>query len=204
MDTKLRVGLLLDLELVPAWVVAALERMARSNHTELALVVLNLSHSTRSSIGQASGRNFVPWMYRLFNAIDEKLFLHCPNALAQVDSSKIFSPAPTITVAPIVENGKEYFSEADVKKIKSSHLDILVKMGFGKLHGEILSAATHGMWTYRWGDPRMIEDGLIGFAGGGGWPETGASLQQLGANAQSNMTLFESWFFTYPYSPARN
>ena len=205
MTAKLRVGLLLDSVFLPAWAFTAIERMTRSNHAELALVVLNQPQLASGSAGRAFERNSLPWLYRVFNAIDEKLFLRGPNALEQVDTSEIFSQVPVMNVAPIDKNREQHFSASDVEKIKSYKLDVLVKMGFGNLHGDVLSAAVHGIWTYRWGDSRKIEDGLTGFwEVVRGWPETGASLQQLGAGAESDETLFESWFFTYPYSPARN
>ena len=78
-------------------------------------------------------------------------------------------------------------------------------MGFGELHGDVLSAAVYGIWTNRWGDSCKIEDGLTGFwEVVRGWPETGASLRSFRASAESGATLFKSWLFTYPYSPARN
>lgn len=201
MTAKLRIGLLLDSLALPAWAFTAIERMIRSNHAELALVVLNQPQLVSGS----AGRNPLPWLYRVFNTVDEKIFLRGPNALEQMDTSEIFSQVPVINVAPIGENGKQRFSVSDVGKIKSYQLDILVKMGFGRLHGDVVSAATHGIWTYRWGDSCKIDDGLTGFwEVVRGWPETGASLQHLGASAESDETLFESWFFTYPYSPARN
>jgi|WetSurMetagenome_2_1015567.scaffolds.fasta_scaffold46126_2 hypothetical protein len=205
MTAKLRIGLLLDSVSLPAWAFTAVERMIRSTHVELALVALNQPQSTSGSAGQELQRNSLPWLYRVFNTIDEKLFLRGPNALKQVDTSEIFSQVPVMNVTPIDENEEQHFSASDVGKIKSYKLDVLVKMGFGKLHGDVLSAAAHGIWTYRWGDSRKIEDGLTGFwEVVRGWPETGASLQHLGASAESDVTLFESWFFTYPYSPARN
>ncbi len=189
MTAKLRIGLLLDSVSLPAWAFTAIERMIRSNHAELALVVLNQPQLASGSAGRALERNSLPWLYRVFNTIDEKLFLRGPNALEQVDTSEIFSQVPVMNVAPIDKNREQHFSASDVEKIKSYKLDVLVKMGFGKLHGDVLSAAAHGIWTYRWGDSRKIEDGLTGFwEVVRGWPETGASLQHLGASAESDVT----------------
>jgi hypothetical protein len=110
-----------------------------------------------------------------------------------------------LEVKPFEVDDAQLFSASDVEQIKSHRIDILFKLGFGKLQGEVLSATRHGVWMYRWGDRRKIEDGLTGFwEVAERWPETGAALQQLGADSECNRTLFESWFFTYPYSPARS
>lgn len=207
MYTRLRVGLLLDTVSLPAWAFTAIERMVRSKHAELVLIVLNQSGPKASSTLPVRRQDLDHWLYHIFNAIDEKLFLRDPNALTQVDTSGIFSNVPVYEVKPIDEKrkGEQHFSDSDIEKIKSYQPDILVKMGFGKLHGNILSAATYGVWEYRWGDPRKIEAGLTGFwEAVEMWPETGAALVRLGVQAEHTQTLFETWLFTYPYSPARS
>ncbi len=205
MDTKLRVGFLLDSFFLPAWEFTAVERMARSNDAEFVLVIINRSRSDGGASKRAFWKYSASWLYQVFNMIDQKILLRSDNALVQVDASENFLHVPVIDVTPIGGNNEQLFSASDVERIRSYELDILVKLGFGELHGEILSVAAHGIWTYRWGDSRKIEDGLTGFwEVVRGWPETGASLQQLGDCPESKKTLFESWFFTYPYSPARN
>jgi hypothetical protein len=205
MKPKLRVGFLLDSLLLPAWVFTGIQRIISSNYAELALVVVNQPaiNSSSSLTTFWQGRNH--WFYDLFNTIDEKLFLHAANASAQVDASRTIANVPVLKVQPVSEYSDEHLSASDVEQIKSYQLDILVKMGIGKLHGDVFSAAKYGLWTYHWGDPRRIEDGLTGFwEVVERWPETGAALQQWGTDAKSNRILFESWFFTYPFSPARS
>jgi hypothetical protein len=205
MNARLRVGLLLDTVSLPAWAFTALERMVRSKHVELALIVLNQSRPKSSPSLPGLWQDPNHWLYHVFNAIDEKLFLRDANAMAQVDASEILSKVPVLGVTPIDANGEQHFSASDIEKIKSYQPDILVKMGFGKLHGTILFAATYGVWEYRWGDQRKIEDGLTGFwEVVEKWPETGAALVQLGMKSKYSKTLFESWLSTYPYSPARS
>jgi len=205
MDSKLRIGLLLDSVFLPAWEFAALERIVRSDHAELTLLILNRSQLKKRSPLTAFWQDRNNWLYRIFNAIDEKLFLHETKALTLVDATEIFSNVPILEVKPINESGKQHFSAPDAEQIESYDLDILVKMGFGDLCGDVLSAATHGVWTYRWGDRFKIENGLTGFwEVVNKWPETGAALQNLGADGEHHKTLYESWLFTYPYSPARS
>ena len=205
MSARLRIGLLLDRVSLPAWAFTAIERTLRSNHAELSLVILNQSSPESYSVPRSLWQDPDHWLYRVFNAIDEKLFVHGSNATTEVDTSVLFSNVPVLEVKPVEENGGQQFSASAIKQIKSYQLDILVKLGFGNLRGEILLVPNFGIWAYRWGDHRKIEDGLTGFwEVVERWPETGVALQQLGADAKHNKTLFESWFFTYPYSPARS
>ena len=206
MDKKLRVGLLLDSVLLPAWGYTAIKRMVHSNCAEVALVILPQGQQTKSnSVLRTFWQEPKHLLYRSFDAIDRKLFVRRADALAQVDATEILSDLPVLEVKPVNVDDEQRFLASDVEEIRSHQLDILVKLGFEKLQGDILSAAHYGVWAYRWGDRRKIEDGLTGFwEVAGSWPETGAALQQLGVEPEHNRTLFESWFFTYPYSPARS
>lgn len=205
MNAKLRVGLLLDSYLLPAWIIPAIERIRLSDHAKLTLVILNQSSIKKSSSLAKPWQGCSHWLYSVFDGVDQKLFIRGQNALTQIDASDILSKVPVLEVEPIGESSAQSFAALDVEQIKSYQLDILVKMGFGNLQGPVLAVASYGIWAYRWGDRRKIEDGLSGFwEAVEGWPETGAALQQLGTDADHCKTLFESWFFTYPYSPARN
>lgn len=205
MNTRLRVGLLLDSYLLPAWIMPAIERIRFSDHAELALIILNQSSIKKDPSLAKPWQGRKHWLYSIFDGIDQKLFVRGQNALTQIDASDIFSKVPVLKVEPVGERSEQSFAASDIEQIKSYRLDILVKMGFGNLRGSVFAAANYGIWAYRWGDRRKIEDGLSGFwEAVEGWPETGAALQQLGVDADHCKTLFESWFFTYPYSPARN
>src|SRR5689334_19443081 len=125
MNTKLRVGLLLDTVFVPAWALTATKRMIRSDSAEVALVILNESRPVSNPAPRTVQQDPAHWLYSVFNAIDEKLFLHGPNALAEVDTSEIFSKVPVVEVKPVDENGKQHFSDSTVEQIKSHQLDIL-------------------------------------------------------------------------------
>ncbi|HEX3008444.1 MAG TPA: hypothetical protein VHO90_12610, partial [Bacteroidales bacterium] len=95
--------------------------------------------------------------------MDEKIFLRGTSASDQIDSSELLSDVSVFVVEPVDKHTARYFSAADVEYIKSCRLDILVKIGFGNLRGDIVSATRYGIWAYRWGDRYRIEDGLTGF-----------------------------------------
>jgi hypothetical protein len=204
MDTRLRVGLLLDSVLLPLWAFTAIERIAESNYAKLALVILNKSQRKRDSGLADFWRDRNHLLYRVFNAIDKRIFIRGQDALTPVDSSEIFLNVPTLNVNSTKESGGQSFCASYIEQIKSYRLDILVKLGFGDLCGDIHFAANYGIWAYRWGDHRKIEDGLTGFwEVVQKWPETGAALQQLGTDHEHHRILFESWYSNYPFSPAR-
>jgi hypothetical protein len=179
--------------------------LADSEHVELVLVVLHQSPWADRSLVRSLLQDPRHWLYQVFNAIDQRVFVRRSNALLPVDATELLSELPRLVLKPIGAYEEQQFSALDVDAIRSYRPDILVKLGFGRLTGDVLSAATYGIWAYRWGDSARIEDGLTGFwEVANGWPETGAALQRLGSETEPDVTLCQSWFFTYPYSPARN
>ena len=50
----------------------------------------------------------------------------------------------------VVKDGHEHasFCERDVATIRSHRLDFILQFGFGALQGEILRAATYGVWSF--------------------------------------------------------
>src|SRR5512147_171012 len=101
MNSRLRIGLLLDSYLLPVWTFTAIERILHSHCAELALIVLNRSQTKRCPSLIASKRGSEHWLYRIFNAIDEKLFLRGPIASTQINSLGILSNVPVLAVNPI-------------------------------------------------------------------------------------------------------
>jgi hypothetical protein len=204
MDNRLRIGLLLDSPIIPAWAFTALERIVRSGQAEVTLLILCPLRPKKHSVLASFWQDHRQWFYRVFNAIDERIFLRGDHALAPMDPFRLFSNVPVMEVELLDKNGEQHFSISDVARIKLHELDILVGFGPGEAYVTLCSAARYGVWAYRWGDHRKIANGLLGFWEViERWPETGAALQQVGGAGRGRI-LFESWFFTYPYSPARS
>lgn len=203
MPPRLRVGFLFDSLSLPAWELATIDRIIASDYAEIVFVALNQSSIKKGPSFTTFWRGRGRWFYDVLNALDEKLFLRRANASTRVEASATLANIPILQVETYEAQGHLYFPAGDVDQIQSYDLDIFVNMGWRKLSGEVLSVARYGIWAYRWGDPDKIKDGLTGFwEVVERWPETAVALQQ--SVGKSNRILFESWFFTYPYSPARS
>jgi hypothetical protein len=86
----------------------------------------------------------------------------------------------TISLFPDRKEFREIFSEDDSGKIKTYDLDLILKLGFDLIGGEILNAAKHGIWSLHHADCDIIREGPVGF-----WeivqnqPVIGATLYKL-------------------------
>jgi hypothetical protein len=194
---KLKLGVLLDSYDVPAWVYHFLERIADSNDAEFTLIILNgeKGGSGKSNL-EINGHEII---YRMFNAVDEGIFLRKQNALDQKNSKKLFPGAAVIKVIPNQRGSADCFELSDINQIRGYELDILIKIGFENLRGDILTAARYGVWSYHFeGNPHGFWEVVEGQS------ETGAILHILGEESNSSKILYCSSSATYPFSPARN
>jgi len=141
--TKLKLGILLDSYEIPAWIHSSLDRIAGSGSAEFSLLVLN--GVNRASKDVSKSNNII---YRWFNAVDEKVFVREKNALEPVNAEGLFSNAPVIAVIPNKQGGADHFSSQDVEQIREYGLDILIKVGFENLGGDMLAVAKYGVWSY--------------------------------------------------------
>jgi hypothetical protein len=196
---KLKLGILLDSYDVPAWAYRSLERIADSDYAEFALVILNSSAYVHKSEVGGVWKNRRKLVYQVFRAIDEKLFIREQNAFELKNARGLLSNAPVIEVRPIEKGEGEYFEPADIDRIRVCGLDILIKMGFRNLRGDVLHASKCGIWSYDFGgNPPGFWEVVEGR------PETEFALRILGEEPDGGKTLYRSWFSTYPFSPARN
>jgi hypothetical protein len=204
-DRKLRLGILLDSYKVPAWAYNSLERIVNSHYGEFSLIILNDSSGIYESNFEEFWKNRNRLLYDLFNKVDERLFHGKPDAFKLKDLGEILSNVPVIKVKPVRDGYSDCLEMSDINRIKEYRLDILIKMGFRILRGDILTASKYGVWSYHHGDSRINRGGPPGFwEVAESWPETGSVLQILSEDFDNGKVLYRSWFFTYPFSPARN
>ncbi len=195
---KLRLGILLDSYLIPAWVYRSIERVVNSNHVEFSLVVFNENKGVEYE-NNRNLKNRRTIVYQIFNSIDERIFIREQYALKIMNAEKLLSGVPSIKVKPIKKGVAYYLEPADMDEIRGYGLDIIVKIGFENLLGDILTISKYGLWAYRFvGNPHGFWEVVKG------QPETRSYLLVLNEEANGGRIIYSSSSFTYPFSPARN
>lgn len=204
-ERNLKLGILLDSYEVPAWAYSALERITNSDYAEISLIILNDNNDAYKSKFDKLWKNKDKIVYRIFNKIDEKMDHRQPNAFKPKNLREILSDVPTLKVKPVQKGYSDYFEPLDIHKIREYELDVLIRVGFRILRGDILTAAKYGIWSYHHGDNRINRGGPPGFwEVVESWPETGSILQVLGEDLGASKVLYGSSSFTHDFSPARN
>ena len=120
----LRVGLLLNGPVVPAWVAWIVRTILAHPDLTLALVVYSATDDAR-----------VPSLFGLYERLDRRVFAVGPDALARVDASAILAGVPR--VAP--------------DDVAADDLDVLLHLGGPRPTGPLVDAPRYGVWSYRHG-----------------------------------------------------
>ena len=106
----------------------------------------------------------------------------------------------------VVKKGRaEHFDPKDVELIRSYKLDFILRFGFNIIHGEILSSARYGIWSFHHDDETRYRGGPAGF-----WeiyyrdPVNGAMLQQLTEKLDHGIILKKGYLKTTLHSYTGN
>jgi hypothetical protein len=144
----LRFAVLCESVSLEAWQAKCLDLLLGSGCAQLVLLV------TRSDFGQEARSSQAPGgigarRRPLFWQLWHRSFTRRAEALRRVDCSSRMAFADRLACA-VVKNGLDHesFCERDVATISSYRLDFILQFGFGALQGEILRAATYGVWSY--------------------------------------------------------
>jgi methionyl-tRNA formyltransferase len=193
-----RIALLLDSLTVPAWVYESISLVMAEREAEIVLVVLN--RHPKSSGKKSS------FFYRLYRALDRRIFLQTPDAFASKKLTEIPSwEVPTLLVTPRQRRFTDEIADEDLEQIRAYRPDLIVRFGFRILKGKILTLAPMGLWSYHHGDPSVYRGGPPAF-----WevmrriPVTGVALLQLTEKLDQGPVLYQSWTQTDPLSVQRN
>lgn len=164
-------------------------------------IVLAVINRQPKSSGKKS-----PILYRLYRALDRKLFRQSPDAFVSKNLSGIVGwDVPMLEVSPHQRKFTDEFSNEDLAQIRAYQPDLIVRFGFRILKGKILTLAPMGVWSFHHGDPAVYRGGPPAF-----WevmrqlPITGVALLQLTEQLDQGPILYQSWTQTDPLSVQRN
>ena len=154
----LKVGLLLDQTTLPQCSRAILEDITRCNFATIAVAVMNADVSPPAQ-GSGAGLRFTlrpelinRALYVIYQRFVDARFRDANHPLNPVDCSDVLSGVPRLYVRPEVSGHVQRFPQDAIRELASYRLDVLLRMGFNILRGEVLSVARCGVWSYHHGD----------------------------------------------------
>ena len=212
--TELRVGVLVDSYRIPCWAYNMLDRIQHGNYAKILLIARNGAYGTTSEPLLKRIRTYRHrLLYNVLSYLDHHVLNYLehhtrkpdPNPFDMKDVRALLPDVTCITLTPTQESSSDSFTSSDVDKIKLHSLDVIIKLGFGKLTGKILNSSRHGVWSYHHGDDQINHGGPPGFWEVlQGWPVTGSTLQILSDDLNVGLVLYRSYSQTDSVFVGRN
>lgn len=205
MNNKLKIGLLIDSAKIPYWAYSMIEKINKSNYAQIDLLIINDVKQIKNNNITKIKNNKNYFLYKIYTKFENKIYKQESNTFEICDLESILSDTNKITVIPKQTKYSDLIKEEDVKKIKEFNLDVIVRLGFRILRGDILKAAKCGVWSFHHGDNDVNRGGPAGF-----WevfekhPVTGSILQIITEELDEGKTLTKSYSTTDPTSVKRN
>jgi hypothetical protein len=198
---KLRFGIMCAGDQLPAAFAASVRELLEIEGVEPALLILDVEPSRRTSILEK-----IKTLFRLKGllwAAYRRLYpLHRLSCYRPVDMSQTLAGVPRISCR-VIRKGtfSQYFQAEDVAQIREYRLDFILRFAFGIIRGDILRAATYGVWSFHYGDESKFRGGPPGF-----WEiycndlVTGAILQRLTDRLDAGVVLQRCFLVTHKFS----
>jgi hypothetical protein len=201
--SPLRIGLLLNGAVQPAWVAEVLAQIAQSNFARVELVICNARQEVQPpprrlarALRDVKARRTL--LFRLYARWDKRRIAGANDPFRQTDCSATLNQVECMRVAPLSKGPVDLFPDEAIERIRAMHLDVLIRFGFNILRGEILQSARYGVWSYHHGDNEFYRGGPPCF-----WemvegnPLTGAMLQVLTEDLDAGRVLYKGLFATH-------
>ncbi len=168
---------------------------------ELGVISTIILNQNPKSSGKKSG-----FLYRAFRNLDRRFFSVKEDAFKRLDIRELkLNQCEVISINPIQKKYSDYFGQVDLEKIQKQKPDVLIRLGFRILKGQILKVPTLGIWSFHHGDNLVNKGGPPCFWEVFlGWETTGSVLQILSDKLDSGQVIYRSWSRTDPLSVNRN
>lgn len=195
---RLRVGVLCNGPVLQRWQAECLRQVLAVEGVMPVLVVRPASPvRRRPGLWQRLRRH--PWRMALYLHYRRRHFR--PAAMEPEDVSALLQGLPELECAVERRGHGQYFSAADLDRIRAHRPDVLLRFGFNILRGAVLEVAPHGVWSFHHGDEEHYRGGPPGL-----WellrgePVMGAVLQRLTDKLDGGRILYKGWFRVVDHS----
>ena len=193
----LNIGLLIDATKLRAWELWMLERIHGADATQIALIVLDDTPKSEQPTRTWAKKVFDPprdllwskyrdWDYRRQRTIHD--------AFKWVDASEFLATIPQHRTVPLKPKPYEFRFDNEARTaVADANIDVMLRLGFGIVRGEMLDEPRHGTWSFHRGDNRRFRGnpGLFWEIHDGD-PASGTVLQRLTDSLDGGHVLYRS------------
>lgn len=147
---RLKIGIMLDSLVVSSWIEKMIYDIVHTEFLELSIVLINGNERVekqnvfQQNIKTSLYSKYLKWDYNYYS----KYVKH--DALKPVQMEFLLSEygCRILTIFPKTQGLNSEFSDSNLDVIRDEQLDVIIKLGFGTLHGEIINIAKYGIWSH--------------------------------------------------------
>lgn len=204
----MKIGLLIkELEKLSNWELRIIEKIINDKELELSLLIkdgregcgIEESRQGRFKRLIKSKFSFRKLIFKIQILIEQRFFREY-NTIDKAGIINKLKAVGTIYLKPKRKGSSDIFSSVDAEIIKSYNLDIILRLEFNIIKGDILNSAKYGIWSLHHADNAINRGGPAGF-----WeilhhhPSVGVTLQQLTSELNGGLVIDKA-FFNYHWS----
>lgn len=153
---KIRIGLLVDDNMLPAWAFDMINEISQTNHSRIVLIIKKKSKKTCHYPDKPGWKNRQHWLFFLYRKFENLLFKPVPNAFEKKNLSDLPVKCEIIPVTPEEKDESDIIAEDDMNTIRQYQIDLFLQVGFRALRGGILNCSAYGIWTLQAGSKKIV------------------------------------------------
>src|SRR5690349_8718540 len=144
---RLRIGLLVDSLVQPAWVAETVRQIIRDGIADIACVVVNEAGESPVPQKLPTLQRAARWIenrdalaYAAYQRFDAKRYPPARDPEAPEDLAPVIGDSPVVMrVMPRMTKHSDYFPDDAIARIREQSLDVLLLFGFRILRGDVLT-----------------------------------------------------------------
>jgi hypothetical protein len=157
--------------MLPRWQKEVVNQILNNEKISIELIVLN------SSVKASAHHLF---FYKAFRRLERNLFAVADDCFFKINTKELLRSIAVLEVNPSRSRHFDEFPASVISEVRNYNLDVIIRLGFRVLKGDILEIAKYGIWSLHHGDSSVNRGGPPAF-----WevvnkePVTGVTLQIL-------------------------
>ena len=149
-----RIGILIkDFNQLQNWELRIIENIKNDSSLTLALLVKDGNEERGDN---KSKKTLSKYLFSKQVSFENKRYLSNIQTVNKKEIFEYLNTIPTVKIKPKSVDDLDIFNEKDSQKVKEYKLDVLLKLGFNLISGEILNASKYGIWQLFHGDQTKV------------------------------------------------
>lgn len=194
-NPPLRIAILINSTRILEWQYQMLKKIQDNGDGEIVLAVTR--GETKQNTAAPVKRSLALSLFTRYTQWDRKKFALRPNPYAQSALDKLEGSIPVISMTPETTLWSDSLCEKDLDVLREHHVDVIIRLGWRILKGELLNLPRYGVWSFHHGDNQINRGGPPGV-----WEHyygqhcAGVTLQVLSESLDDGMVLDRSYTAT--------